>query len=293
MSDADRRLRVIALGFAAVAMVVAIAAAVMVVRRDDTRSDAHGSGAQGPIVQVSDHTVAASEVVKLSRNAVETVVENGTVKGVKLKDAALAKSLGLEPGDVIAAISGRPITREMDLYDVMFNVSMMNATTLYVEVVRARGPMLLRWRLDGDLKQARYANNGSPLSSLYSAPADPDPDPLLDTIEKVDDTHVKVPKATVNKLMADPMAYSKGARVVPAIKYGVPSGLKLYAIRPGSLYARFGFMNGDTISAINGENLTSADKALELYTKLRSATELSFNVVRRGQPLQLTITITK
>jgi S1-C subfamily serine protease len=290
MSDEDRRLRVVALGFAGVAMVVAIAAAVFVVRRDDTRSDAHGS-AQAPVATLSDHTVAASEVVKLQRDSVEVVVENGTVKGVKLKDDALAKTLGLEPGDVIASISGRPITRDMDLYDVMFNVAMMNATTLYVEVTHADSARLLRWRLDGSLKEARYANRGSPLSSLYSTP--PAPDPLLDTIEKIDDTHVKLPKATADALRADPTAFAKGARVVPSIKNGQTNGVKLYAIRPSSVYARLGLMNGDTVTGINGQDVTTPDKALEVYTKVKTASELKLDLLRRGQPLLLTITITK
>jgi type II secretory pathway component PulC len=271
-------------------MVVAIAAAVIVVRRDDTRSDAHGS-AQAPVATVSDHTVAASEVVKLQRGAVEIVVENGSVKGAKLKDAALAKTLGLEPDDVIVSLSGRPIVRDLDLYDAMFNLSMMNATTLYLEVQRAGSPQLIRWRLDGSLKEARYANRGSPLSSLYSTP--PAPDPLLDTIEKIDDTHVRLPRATVDALLADPMGVAKGARVVPSVKNGQASGFKLYAIRPSSVYARLGLMNGDTISAINGEDVTTPDRALEVYTKVKSASELKLDITRRGQPVELTITITK
>lgn len=293
MSEADRRLRVIALGFAGVAVVIAIAAVVIVVRRGDTASEASAKGsAHTPAAQVSDHTVAASEVVKLQRKAVEVVVESGNVKGVKVTDDALAKTLGLEPGDVISAISGRPIVRDNDLHDVMFNVSMMNATTLYAEVTRNGAPLLVRWRLDGDLKQARYANNGSSLSSLYAA-TPPAPDPLLDTIEKVDDTHVKLPQATADKLLEDPSVYAKGARAVPAIKNGQPSGIKLYAIRPSSVYSRLGLHNGDTINAINGHEITAMDKVLELYTKLKKSSELTIDVTRRGQPVQLTITITK
>src|SRR5438128_2497954 len=110
MSEADRRLRVIAVGFAGVAMVIAIVAAVIVVRRGDTSQPARAeSSAHTPAGQVSDHTVPAGEVVKLQHNSVEVVVESGVVKGVKLKDDALAKSLGLEPGDVITAVSGRTI----------------------------------------------------------------------------------------------------------------------------------------------------------------------------------------
>ena len=56
---------------------------------------------------------------------------------------------------------------------------------------------------------------------------------------------------------------------------------------------RVGFSNGDTIRAINGFEIASPDKALELYTKLRNVDQLTFDLVRRGQPMFLTIKITK
>ncbi|MBA3452457.1 MAG: general secretion pathway protein GspC, partial [Deltaproteobacteria bacterium] len=37
--------------------------------------------------------------------------------------------------------------------------------------------------------------------------------------------------------------------------------------------------------------LTSADKALEVYTKLREATSLEMEVTRRGKPVTLKYTI--
>ena len=50
-------------------------------------------------------------------------------------------------------------------------------------------------------------------------------------------------------------------------------------------------VNGDTLQSINGFELTSADKALEVYTKLREATSLEVNVTRRGKPVTLKYTI--
>jgi general secretion pathway protein C len=85
----------------------------------------------------------------------------------------------------------------------------------------------------------------------------------------------------------------KGARVVPAIKNGQPNGMKLYAIRPSSVFARLGFTNGDTIEQINGTAITTPDKALELYTKLQKVDVVTVDITRRGNPLRLTITITK
>ena len=110
-------------------------------------------------------------------------------------------------------------------------------------------------------------------------------------IKKIDENNYEIDKALVDKVLANPMAVAKGARVVPAVKNGQPDGFKLYAIRPSSVYAKLGLTNGDTLQSINGFELTSADKALEVYTKLREATSLEVNVTRRGKPLTLKYSI--
>jgi general secretion pathway protein C len=110
-------------------------------------------------------------------------------------------------------------------------------------------------------------------------------------IKKIDDNTFEIDKSLVDKVLANPMAVAKGARVVPAVKNGKPDGFKLYAIRPSSVYAKLGLTNGDTLQSINGFELTSADKALEVYTKLREATSLEVEVTRRGKPMTLKYSI--
>ncbi|MBA3817919.1 MAG: hypothetical protein H0X17_03435 [Deltaproteobacteria bacterium] len=110
-------------------------------------------------------------------------------------------------------------------------------------------------------------------------------------IKKIDDTTFEIDKSLVEKVLVNPMAVAKGARIVPAMKNGKPEGFKLYAIRPTSVYAKLGLTNGDTLTSINGFELTSADKALEVYTKLREATSLELDVTRRGKPVTLKYTI--
>ena len=83
----------------------------------------------------------------------------------------------------------------------------------------------------------------------------------------------------------------RGVRVVPSMKNGQPNGFKLYAVRPSSVYAKLGLTNGDTLQSINGFELTSADKALEVYTKLREATQLQVEITRRGKPMTLNYSI--
>jgi general secretion pathway protein C len=110
-------------------------------------------------------------------------------------------------------------------------------------------------------------------------------------IKKIDDTHYEIDKSLVDKVLLNPMAVVKGARVVPAMKNGKPEGFKMYAIRPTSAFAKLGLTNGDTLTSINGFELNSADKALEVYTKLREANSLELEVTRRGKPLTLKYSI--
>jgi type II secretory pathway component PulC len=301
--DVPRNMRLVAVGAALLALVFTLIAVIVVLTRGSGPSTA---SAKVGAIAFTDHDVLATDVVRLQRNDVELVIAKGATKGLRVKDPALAKALGLEPDDVITSLSGKPMTREEDARDVIVKLSLMNATTLYAEVTRKDKPTLLRWRLDGDLRQARYGSKSSdPWSNPFTPPASPPaytppaytppsaPDPLLDTITKIDETNYKVPRKTVDAFLADPMSMAKGARVVPAIRNGQPDGFKLYAIRPSSTYARLGFHNGDTIHSINGFELTSADKALEVYTKLRDATSLTFELSRRGKPVELNIEITK
>ena len=110
-------------------------------------------------------------------------------------------------------------------------------------------------------------------------------------VKKIDDSNYEIDKSLVDKVLANPMGVAKGARVVPSVKNGKPDGFKLYAIRPNSVYAKLGLANGDTLQAINGFELTSADKALEVYTKLREANRLQVEVTRRGKPMTLNYSI--
>jgi general secretion pathway protein C len=204
---------------------------------------------------------------------------------------------------VITAIAGRTIKREFDVYDAILGMSLMDSSIVYVDVVRAGAPQLVRWQLDGDLRSARRVTDVVPPSPIPAPPPvtdplgpnpfapDPDDQAIVDSIRKLDDTHVEVPRSTVDRILQNPMAAAKGVRIVPAVKNGRPDGMKLYAIRPSSLWAALGFQNGDTVQSINGFSLDAPDKALEAYTKLRDATRLEIELSRRGRPEILVITI--
>ena len=113
----------------------------------------------------------------------------------------------------------------------------------------------------------------------------------LSGIVRVDDTHVEVPRAVVDALLANPMSAARSARVLPSVRNGQTIGMKLFAIRPGSLFAELGLSNGDTVTAVNGHALSSMDAALEVYSKVRTASQVKLAVERRGKPVELIITV--
>lgn len=110
-------------------------------------------------------------------------------------------------------------------------------------------------------------------------------------VRKASDNAYEIDRGLVEKALLDPATIGKGARIVPSVKDGAPNGFKIYAIRPGSVYARIGLSNGDTIHAINGFEMTSPDRALEVYTKVRNASHVSVSLTRRGQPMTLDYSI--
>jgi S1-C subfamily serine protease len=297
----SRRAAAIAIGAAIVALVISVIAVFVVASRGGETPPPGEPIAADP---ANEHTVPAVEVVKLGADAVEIVRDQGKVLGVKVLDDKLRKKLGLEATDVITAISGRPVKRELDVYEAIVGLSMIDTKELFVEVMRGKQAVLVRWRLEGDLRVARRVPDppldpalprpsiGTLGGSPGTLPWDPDDDdPVLATIEKIDDGTYQIPRKSVDQLISDPSKLVRGARMVPSMRNGKFNGIRLYAIRPSSPYGKLGFANGDTVRSINGFEIDSVARAAELWDQLKDAKELRFELERRGKPVELTIKI--
>jgi hypothetical protein len=91
----------------------------------------------------------------------------------------------------------------------------------------------------------------------------------------------------VEQLRANLGLWSTSARMVPSFKDGKPAGIKVFAIRPDSVYAHLGLLNGDTLVSLDGLDLSSPEKALESYTHVKSKSRVTLEVERRGQKLTM------
>jgi general secretion pathway protein C len=81
------------------------------------------------------------------------------------------------------------------------------------------------------------------------------------------------------------------ARVVPAFKDGHVTGLRMFAIRPGGVWARLGFLNGDTITRVNDLDLSTVENPWVAVNQLTTATDLKLTLIRRDAPAALEIVI--
>jgi general secretion pathway protein C len=75
-------------------------------------------------------------------------------------------------------------------------------------------------------------------------------------------------------------------RVVPEFQGGKVVGIRLFGVKGGMLGA-LGFENGDSIRAVNGFDVTTPEKALEAYARLRSASRVRVELTRRGRPMTI------
>jgi general secretion pathway protein C len=102
-------------------------------------------------------------------------------------------------------------------------------------------------------------------------------------IRKTGEHSYEIQRQTLESVLGNMNLLSRSARIVPEIKDGKSGGFRLYSVRPDGPFAKIGMQNGDVISSINGLEITSPEKALEVYSKLKSASHLSLGLERNGQ----------
>ena len=110
-------------------------------------------------------------------------------------------------------------------------------------------------------------------------------------IKALDDSNYEVPRNEVDRALANLNDLAMQARIVPAFKDGQAEGFKLFSIRPDSLYSKIGIVNGDVIKRINGFEMNSPEKALEVYTKLKDANRIDIELDRNGQTMRKTYNV--
>ena len=85
-------------------------------------------------------------------------------------------------------------------------------------------------------------------------------------------------RATVDNAVKDINNLMKQVKIRPH-----PDGLSLSGIVRNSIFSKMGLKNGDVIVGLDGRDIQSVDDALELYDNLRSSSNVSVRIKRRGR----------
>lgn len=127
----------------------------------------------------------------------------------------------------------------------------------------------------------------APPPPVAAAPREVDPftAELQRGIKKLGEHKYELRRSTLESVLGNMALLSRSARIVPEVRDGRAAGFRLFAVRPEGPFSMIGMQNGDIISSINGLEITSPEKALEVYAKLKSASHLSLGMERNGQKI--------
>jgi len=116
-----------------------------------------------------------------------------------------------------------------------------------------------------------------PISSYTPPTSEVDISKIGESVKEISPDNYEIGNDDLDSALDNLAQISMQARAVPAIENGKSIGFKLVSIQPNSVFSKIGLKPGDIITRINGYDLNSPDKALEVYQKLRSAKRLTLD----------------
>ena len=129
----------------------------------------------------------------------------------------------------------------------------------------------------------RSSSSKKSTAKTASKPSTAKSDKYKDGIKSMGKNRYEIDRGFLNEQLDDLGALTRQARVIPHYRQGKPKGFKMVGVRPNSLYTHLGLRSGDILKAVNGEEVSSPTKALELYEKLKTSDSVTLEVERRGR----------
>jgi general secretion pathway protein C len=109
------------------------------------------------------------------------------------------------------------------------------------------------------------------------------PADVIAGIKRAGPNEIEIDRGTLERLFEDPGELMK-TRIVPD-KAG---GARVVAVKPGTVVATLGIESGDRLLTINGFDVSSPEKMLEAYARLRTgATHVTVRLDRGGRTMDL------
>lgn len=183
-------------------------------------------------------------------------------------------NIGLKNGDIVKSVDGK------DLTDPQYSISVferMKIDSPFELVLERNGDVVtIRYQWAGDvLSRTESVTPGagvaSPAASRAGAAKANVPPEKLETITK---DELQTELANLPRLQSQ-------ARAVSYFRYGNVTGMRLFAIRSGSMWERLGFRNGDILKMVNAKVLTDPTETLTVIEQI-AANESTTLILERN-----------
>jgi general secretion pathway protein C len=111
----------------------------------------------------------------------------------------------------------------------------------------------------------------------------------VERVQRLAEDRFGVSRDDVQSVASNPAALFSQARILPKYQDGKMMGVQLNAIQSGSLFEQIGIVDGDTITELNGIQITSQQESAAVLRQLTESTEFSVTVTGAdGQQRRLT-----
>jgi general secretion pathway protein C len=133
---------------------------------------------------------------------------------------------------------------------------------------------------DGSLCEARVF---APAVAVHPEPKKPAANApvAVQGVVRASPNEVHIDRGTLDKYLESPGELAK-IRVVPEA-----TGIKIAKVPPNSILGVLGIEQGDKLVSAGGIELTSPEKIMELYARLRTFERLSIVIERNGKPMTM------
>jgi general secretion pathway protein C len=107
-------------------------------------------------------------------------------------------------------------------------------------------------------------------------------------VRKVGPYEYQIDRAMLEENLQDLSKLGMEARIIPNYVDGKYQGFRLVGLTPNSLLRAIGLESGDLVTRVNGQDIDTPNKALQLFEQLRASPTISLDIERRGQKATMT-----
>jgi general secretion pathway protein C len=110
-------------------------------------------------------------------------------------------------------------------------------------------------------------------------------------VRRIGSNRYMLSRSTVDSSLQNMAKLFTEIRAIPNFQNGTSNGFRLSEIQSGSIFQQIGLRDGDVLVSVEGQPINDPAKAMELLGNLRNRDSISLNVIRDGEPVNLTYTI--